>query len=694
MKKYFFILFLFSFSTAKSQLLNIGFDKLLHDFGYIKESEGNVFCVFEVFNREKFPVEITEVSTSCGCTVPFIEQKIIEPGKSCYVKIAYDPKGRPGRFMRSAELKIKAGGNESLYFINVKGVVIEKEILKEYSESSDKINKLYIKPFRSEVISSSDFRFLSDPAFRDFINDITYEIDQNNFTTLKLELFSSLSDENNPMDEDLFPVIKKFILAEMEKRNYSPNQVSFSDNYVYDPLFSGEKKASVKISSVFLNNDTIPESGFYRKKNNPANTGAIQNSKIENDTLVIQRAAAGIYRQSGKKLKVDDEYKSFLENCTRAVLTDRKIYLGITVKAFARENDLAKTKSVISELIAQLHNDIALSLENEGISSLKADFTVPVIQIKVSSEKKSPPPEFFITRYYPEIEKIRNIDSALLFAHRKKSIYADENGIYKAPVQNLPVYFQYVSKGKNAIDTSSLDFKLWKKVMLAEMAGDKKIGFLIEAGSSNDPAYKKNEPEYISRLRHQQVVEILKKELKNKNEIEFPDPVLLKQGPVSHINRNRILFYDEYDYIKIIPVFITDSVHVSPDEINMPYIIHFNYNDFTLPAGSEIFQSFISRLIPALDQEGSVRLVIETSSTIVPVKGYSDNEYLSEVKAEQTKEILLDEIKKRGYDPMRIIITEKRALLQGPFYRPGYESSNMYEKYQYIKIIPENIIRK
>lgn len=695
MKKYFFIVLLFSFSAAKSQLLNIEFDKLLYDFGYIKESEGKVFCVFEVFNREKFPVEITEVATSCGCTVPFIEQKIIDPGKSCFIKIAYDPTGRPGRFMRSVEIKIRSSDNESKYFVNVKGVVIEKEVLKEYSEDGNKLNKLYIKPFRSNVISPSDLRFLSDPAFRDFINDITYEIDLYNFTTLKIELFSSLLDENNPIDEDLFPLIKKFILAEMEKRNYSVNQLSFSDNYVYDPMFSENEKATIKISSFYLNNDTISGSGFYKIKSDSLNTVNKTHQSIEKDTLHFQAKVAGIYRQSGKKINKNKEYRSFIENCTRAVLMDQKIFLGITLKGFSKEKEeeLKRMKSEMEELVTQLQWDVLLSLEEEGISAMKAEFTVPLIQVSVSTTKKRSVPEFFITRYYPEIEKNKNLDSSLLFAHHKKSIYADESGIYKAPQQNLPVYFQFVSKGKNTIDTSTLDFKLWKKVMLAESQKEKKISFLIEAGSSNDVAFKNNEPGYVSRLRYKQTVETLERELKLNYKINFSEPVILKQQQFVYSDQNELLFNDEFDYVKIIPVFQADSAQTSSDDL-VPYIIHFNYNDFTLPSSSEIFQSFVSRIIPVIDREGSIKLVIETSSTNVPVKGFSDNERLSQVKAEKTKDILLEEIKKRGYDPMRVIITEKRTLLQGPFYRPGYESSNVYENFQYIKIIPEQLIEK
>ncbi|MFZ5551777.1 MAG: DUF1573 domain-containing protein [Bacteroidota bacterium] len=687
MKQGFIIVWmLFSTLISHSQVLNVVPDQLLNDFGYIKESEGKVFCVFELFNHEKFPVEITEVSTSCGCTVPFVENKNIAPGKSVFVKIAYDPTGRPGRFMRSAEIKIKGDGRESVLFVNVKGTVIEKEILKEYSESGDKLNKLYIKPFRTSVISSSDYRFLSDPSFRDFINDITYEIDLSNFTTLKIELYSSLLDENNPMDEDLFPVIKKFILSEMEKRNYTANQVGFSDNYVYDENVPKEEKALLKISSFYLNNDTINESGFYRTVTGLPETKAI--SPEENDTLFIQRAIAGLYRQGGTKIKKSSDFSAFIENCTRTALMGQKVYLGITAKAFAKEGKRESEQLKIKEWVNTLQEDILLALEEEGISSAKIEFTVPVILTQETKNRKFPGPEFFIARFYPEVEKAINSDSLLLSAHRQKSVFADESGIYKVPFQNLPVYFQFMEKGKLTADTSSADYKRWKKVIQEEIRKGKKIQFLIESSASADPAFRKKEPGYAARLKHEQTVALLKAEFPSAS---FETPVILQQGPGFHSEEKEVRFYSEFDYIKIIPNYITDSVQTQTALSLIPYIIHFNYNDFTLPSGSDIFQSFISRLMPLLDKQGNIQLIIETSSTVVPVKGISNPSQLSLKKSEMAKEILLAEIRKRGYDPMRVIITETRPLVQGPFYRPGYETSNVYEKYQYIKIIPSSL---
>jgi len=66
----------------------ITFDKLIHDYGTIyKNGDGN--CEFVFTNTGKEPLVLTNVKSSCGCTVPKWPRQPILPGKTEIVKVKY-----------------------------------------------------------------------------------------------------------------------------------------------------------------------------------------------------------------------------------------------------------------------------------------------------------------------------------------------------------------------------------------------------------------------------------------------------------------------------------------------------------------------------------------------------------------------------------------------------------------------------
>lgn len=78
----------------------IEFDKIEHDFGYIKEEGGVVTTTFTFKNISDKPYIIRNVSVSCGCTTPEYDKAPVMPGKSGVIKVTYDPYGRPGAFLK------------------------------------------------------------------------------------------------------------------------------------------------------------------------------------------------------------------------------------------------------------------------------------------------------------------------------------------------------------------------------------------------------------------------------------------------------------------------------------------------------------------------------------------------------------------------------------------------------------------
>lgn len=82
-----------SLKTAK-----LVFDTYTHDFGKIKEVDGEVSHTFRYTNEGTLPLVIQSVGVSCGCTYPQFSKEPLLPGKSAEMKITFDPTNRPGAF--------------------------------------------------------------------------------------------------------------------------------------------------------------------------------------------------------------------------------------------------------------------------------------------------------------------------------------------------------------------------------------------------------------------------------------------------------------------------------------------------------------------------------------------------------------------------------------------------------------------
>lgn len=69
----------------------IDFEKTIHDYGTL-EQHGDGHCEFAFTNKGKEPLILTNVRSSCGCTVPQWPKQPILPGESEKIKVKYDTK--------------------------------------------------------------------------------------------------------------------------------------------------------------------------------------------------------------------------------------------------------------------------------------------------------------------------------------------------------------------------------------------------------------------------------------------------------------------------------------------------------------------------------------------------------------------------------------------------------------------------
>tara|TARA_B110000503_G_C7082571_1_gene385830 strand:- start:864 stop:1268 length:405 start_codon:yes stop_codon:yes gene_type:complete len=114
------ILFLISFSINAQEFK---FENETIDYGKItKGADGEKIFVFTNIGNQ--PLIITNIKSSCGCTIPKKPEGPIMPGKKGEIKVSYDT-NRVGGFSKS--ITIFSNAKESRKIIKIKGIV-NKEV--------------------------------------------------------------------------------------------------------------------------------------------------------------------------------------------------------------------------------------------------------------------------------------------------------------------------------------------------------------------------------------------------------------------------------------------------------------------------------------------------------------------------------------------------------------------------------------
>lgn len=132
MKKLLFILFVLltgaaGYSQTKEEIRkdftgpDFKFDSEVIDYGDVeKGSDGS--RVFKFKNVGKAPLIISNIKSSCGCTVPEKPEKPIMPGETAEIKVKYDT-NRSGPFSKS--ITIASNAFEETKTLSIKGRVLE-----------------------------------------------------------------------------------------------------------------------------------------------------------------------------------------------------------------------------------------------------------------------------------------------------------------------------------------------------------------------------------------------------------------------------------------------------------------------------------------------------------------------------------------------------------------------------------------
>lgn len=108
--------------TEKVEGPGIRFEKTVHDYGTIEQgANGNCEFVFE--NNGTEPLILSDVRSSCGCTVPSWPREPIMPGKKSAIKVHYDT-NRVGGISKS--ITVSTNGNPDRVVLSIRGTVNPK----------------------------------------------------------------------------------------------------------------------------------------------------------------------------------------------------------------------------------------------------------------------------------------------------------------------------------------------------------------------------------------------------------------------------------------------------------------------------------------------------------------------------------------------------------------------------------------
>lgn len=93
-----------------------------HDFGRIIAGE-KVSYSFKFKNTGKSDLLITNVSASCGCTIPEFSKKPIKPGDEGIISVTFDSKGRSG--LQKKTVTVLANTLPNTLFLYIHAQIIE-----------------------------------------------------------------------------------------------------------------------------------------------------------------------------------------------------------------------------------------------------------------------------------------------------------------------------------------------------------------------------------------------------------------------------------------------------------------------------------------------------------------------------------------------------------------------------------------
>lgn len=617
------------------------------NLGEIFESGGKVSTYFTLFNPfVKDTIHILDVETSCGCTAIFSQDTLIMPGKSIDVEVVYDPSGRLGLFVKSVAVVHRTGNSVSTVYLNITGNVIsatpqikvQKTELLEY-----KVSPIYYYPITPFDTSYLDFSYIVS-----FVNDLTYEIDYYQFTTIGFEV--AVADMKYIEElEYLLNFSRAKLVREFKQRGYFPTTVFFDEPVFYQDKIPSWSSARIKVYSTNFNSEITEESVI----------AVTQADFVENLDLLLD------YNRFS--LPLADE----IVNEINFELLEGKLFMngrldlkGMVLKpSKASDKDVMKLLDETSSLIFKKMKKLT------GVN--KDELTIVFDSIGVHPENK-----------YRFVMWDKNDQQENHFIR-----YEIKEDKITPPL--LPTYKQSLLT-RTTIDTSHREFKLfWKNLLMNSKAGHD-IQLVIETSVSKIPRSGVDDNLVLSRKRGTEIAEFLNGMFKKETgkEISFVYRPFV-HGPDYTKELKKNVDYAQYEYVNLIPLTHSNGEDKALDP--HPYQVNFDYYFNGVDTASWLFDKFANYIAAAVEQDGFVEIRIESSISKIPIEHELSNDYLVYARAQESEKRLRLYLKTKLIDPNRIIFSEQRYLVQGPEY-DGTIPIIQFRKFQYVKLIPQKYL--
>ena len=623
-----------------------------NNLGDIFEQNGVVISSFEVQNPYySDTIQITNISTSCGCTAIISKDTLVYPRQTIVLKVSYDPANRIGLFQKTIHLETLTAGHEknSLYLKisgNVIGVTGEKTDIP--TELIDyKVAPIYFFP-----LTPYDSSFFNLNRIVDFSNDITYEIDYYNFTTVGMEI--RVRDKSLIEDfETLASYLKKKLIKEMIKRQYLGANITFIDPiFVYDNTIPAWSAAKMKLYSVKFNDDKIKESVIK-----------MTNQKVEKKSYYLLDYNYNIFPTSEQLVNLVN-----YSTLNTKLFRNGKIELNAVVyvpESMGRKTAVKMAKKFSKTLFKRMK-------ETSGISN--DEFLIVYDTVATHANTK------YKFQLYDKADK------------------ESGNGIrYKEKPENiliplLPTYKTQFFTQNDEIPVGSVRFDHFWNAIIAHASTGENIQITLESSSSKYPKKPFVDP-FVAALRKGEKVAafIKQKYFKETGKTIQVNVISTVQGPEFETKNFTQPMYFKYEYIKLVPLYM------SPRQMNVlpvrpkPYIVNYDYYYIGIDVSSLVFQKFADYLAYEIQTKGFVDVRTESSASNLIVDKRKSNEYWAYSHLEVSKDRLNNYLKSKLIDPNRLIISNEKIVVQGIPYNSKTPVIR-YRNFQYVTFVPKKYL--
>lgn len=623
----------------------------VHDLGEVYEHAGQVKTTFILQNPYRNDtIHIVNIETSCGCTAILMKDTLILPQSQIVLDVSFDPTGRLGLFVKSIEITTKTGvAEQNKLFLKIMGNVVAENFTAREVHSDlveYKVTPIYFYPITPYDTSYFDFNYIGS-----FINDLTYEIDYYQFTTVGMAVELASMDELERVEQLLnFARIK--INREFRKRGFSDHVVFFNE-----PIFTLNTDlppwsvASIQIYSHNFNDEEGEES-------------VIRVSTSE----VIQRGKVLLDYQRFAEPKIEEILKAInFENI------ESKLFLNGTI-------DLRGTLLVPYKIGDAYRADLAKNLEIAILKKVKST---------TGAGKKDVTVIFDSLGIHPAV-KYRFILWDMADLEEEESIAWEVKEDRIIPPL-LPTYKQAYNT-PNHVDSLSASFiHFWSNLVLNHKMGNP-IEVLVESSLSNTRKdFEKSQDEFAQQF-GEEIIAWLQQRFKNETGADLNASLKsFTRGPsFPLLNDVEQVDLNQFNYFTLIPLVNTrKDLSVSTPQA---YMVNFDYFFNGIDTGAWGFQRFASALSLMVLKDGFVELRIESGISKVPIEPNQSNLFVAYKRLLVSQNRLKKALQQKLVDPNRIIFVDEVVVEQGPIYDGTIPIIN-YRKYHYLRIVPEKLLQ-